>query len=109
MARRNSSRESVTISMEEAVGLSARASVWIHTGNATSRAEIAAADSRLSRLPAFEKARIFNNNKRTTPGGGNDFWESGTVRPDLILEDLVRIFHPGILPEAEFHYYREIR
>lgn len=109
VARRNSSRESVTISMEEAVGLSARASVWIHTGNATSRAEIAAADSRLSRLPAFEKDRIFNNNKRTTPGGGNDFWESGTVRPDLILEDLVRIFHPGILPEAEFHYYREIR
>ncbi len=26
-------------------------------------------------------------------GGGNDFWESGAVRPDLVLEDLVRIFN----------------
>jgi iron complex transport system substrate-binding protein len=27
------------------------------------------------------------------PAGGNDFWETGVVRPDLILQDLVTIFH----------------
>jgi iron complex transport system substrate-binding protein len=36
---------------------------------------------------------IYNNTLRTTPEGGNDFWESGAVRPDLILEDLIQVFH----------------
>ena len=36
---------------------------------------------------------IYNNPLRTTPEGGNDFWESGAVRPDLILEDLIQVFH----------------
>lgn len=109
VAPENSSRESITISMEEAVTLSARASVWINTGNVSSRAEMAAADPRLQKLPAFSGARIFNNNKRATPGGGNDFWESGTVFPDLVLEDLIRVLHPGVLPEQPFNYYVEIR
>ena len=26
------------------------------------------------------------------PGGGNAFWETGPVRPDLILQDLRSIF-----------------
>ena len=26
-----------------------------------------------------------------TPEGGNDFYESGVVRPDLVLEDLIHI------------------
>ena len=60
-------------------------------------------------MPAFSGARIFNNNKRATPGGGNDFWESGTVFPDLVLEDLIRVLHPGVLPEQPFNYYVEIR
>ena len=27
-----------------------------------------------------------------TPEGGNDFWESGSVRPDIVLEDLISVF-----------------
>ena len=34
---------------------------------------------------------IYNNTLRTTPEGGNDFWESGAMRPDLILQDLIAI------------------
>ena len=106
--RENASRESVVISMEEAIGLSAHASLWINTGNVTTKEEILASDSRLASLPAFAKARIYNNNRHATPAGGNDFWESGTVRSDLILEDLIRIFHPGLLPPGELNYYREV-
>jgi iron complex transport system substrate-binding protein len=49
---------------------------------------------------------IYNNTLRTNSEGGNDFWESGAVRPDLVLEDLVKIFasEPGKL-----HYYLELR
>ena len=35
---------------------------------------------------------VWNDNNRLNANGGNDFWESGVVRPDLLLRDLVGIF-----------------
>lgn len=35
---------------------------------------------------------VWNDNNRLNAKGGNDFWESGVVRPDLLLRDLVGIF-----------------
>ena len=53
---------------------------------------------------------VWNDNKRLNPRGGNDFWESGVVRPDRILRDLVKILHPEIIPETDtLFYYRPIR
>lgn len=39
---------------------------------------------------------------------GNDYYESGIVRPDLLLRDLVRIFHPELV-EEEFVYYKQLK
>lgn len=35
---------------------------------------------------------VWNDNNRLNPNGGNDFWESGVVHPDLLLRDLIGIF-----------------
>lgn len=35
---------------------------------------------------------VWNDNNRLNPKGGNDFWESGVVHPDLLLRDLIGIF-----------------
>ena len=39
--------------------------------------------------------------------GGNDFYESSVVHPDLVLRDLVKIFHPELVPE-DFVYYQRL-
>jgi len=43
-----------------------------------------------------------------TPQGGNDYWESAVVRPDLLLKDLVSIIHPELLPDYKQFYYRRL-
>ncbi len=105
----NGSHESFVISMEEAIIRSSAADFWIHTGMITDKNEILAADNRFAGFPMFRNASIYNNNRRSTPGGGNDFWESGTVFPNRILADLIRIFHPGLLPADTLTYYTEIQ
>jgi iron complex transport system substrate-binding protein len=105
----NESHESFVISMEEAIIRSSSADFWIHTGMVTKKDEILASDSRFAGFPMFRKAAIYNNNRRSSPAGGNDFWESGTVFPDRILADLIRIFHPGLLPSDTLTYYIGIR
>ncbi len=57
---------------------------------------------------AFRSGNIFFNNKRVKPQGGNDFWETGAYKPDVILKDLVRIFHPELLPDYETYYWRKL-
>ena len=40
--------------------------------------------------------------------GGSDFWESGVLRPDRVLADLVHIFHPELSETDELYYYRQL-
>ena len=104
----NSSRESFVISFEEALSWASRADIWLNVGMVSRKDEILALDSRFNRFGVFNTGRIYNNNKRSTGSGGNDFWESGTIAPDRVLEDLIRIFHPGLLPSGTMGYYQEV-
>ena len=50
---------------------------------------------------------VWNDNSRQNAKGGNDFWESGVVRPDLILRDLIRILS-GSTPATQLTYYQPV-
>ena len=109
VARENPTHESFVISMEEAFLKAERSEYWIHVGSIQSKTEILETDSRFRNFTLFKNGRIFNNNKRTTPEGGNDFWESGAVYPDSVLADLIAIFHPEVLTDSTLTYYKEIK
>ena len=105
----NHSRESYVISFEEALMWASVADFWLNVGMVSSKSEILAADSRFAKFRVFSQGEIFNNNRRATDLGGNDFWESGVVVPEVILADLIRIFHRGALNGKEMTYYQEIK
>lgn len=96
---------SVPHSVEAVFRRAAVADVWINPGTAGSLYEIDIADHRLSRLPVYRQGRVWNNRKRMTPAGGNDYWETAVVRPDILLMDLVAILHPELLPDYSHHFY----
>ena len=86
-----------------------RADFWLNTGSVNSRSQIIAIDSRLGDLSSFRNGKIYNNNKRVTIRGGNDYWESGAINPQLILKDISAILHPGLFPGFELFYYKQIK
>ena len=98
--------ESGTISVEQAYLLSKDAQVWLNTGWFDTLDALYASASVFGKFGCADN--VYNNTLRTTPGGGNDFWESGAVRPDLILSDLTRILYPGLIQDAPLHYYRKL-
>jgi iron complex transport system substrate-binding protein len=51
---------------------------------------------------------MFNNNNRVTLRGGNDYWESGSINPQIILKDIGAILHPELFPGYELYYYKRI-
>ncbi|MBW6500409.1 MAG: ABC transporter substrate-binding protein [Bacteroidales bacterium] len=85
-----------------------KADYWLNPGSANSVNDILAIDMRLKDLPCFRNGNIYNNNKRTNDRGANDYWESGTVKPHLLLKDMVTILHPELFSESDLLYYRKI-
>ena len=100
---------SVPVSVESVFRRAAEAEIWINPGSAGSLADIIDADHRLASLPLFRKGNIWNNRKLVTLSGGNDYWEGAVIRPDLLLEDLVSIIHPELMPGYEQHYYLRLK
>ena len=97
------------VSLEEVVVRSTKADVWINCGTVNSIAELISTDSRFESFPQVRKRAIFNNNLKVGPGGGNDYWERGVVRPDLVLSDLVKIFHPECDSIKAFNFYKKLQ
>ena len=84
------------------------ADYWLNIGSARSKSEIFSVDPRLNDLPCFRKGNLFNNNKRITSNGGNDYWESASLFPHLLLKDIATILHPELYKDQELIYYRKI-
>ena len=87
--------------------LAAPADVWLNTGSAGTAADLAKAYPKFGSLPVVKEGRVYNNILRTNAAGGNDYYESGVVRPDLVLRDLIKIFHPDIVAN-DFVYYKRL-
>jgi len=81
---------------------------WINIGMVKSADDIIAADERYSDFKALKNRELYNGSKRTSPTGGYDIYESAVVHPDWILKDLIKAFHPELLPEHKFIYYEKL-
>lgn len=100
----NGKSGSMVVPLEEVYTYFKKADFWLNTGVYTNRRQLFRIHPAFS---GFREGGIYNNTLRTTPNGGNDFWESGAVRPDLVIEDLVEIFS-GRGREASLNYYIEV-
>ena len=105
----NSSTQAIPLDLESVYLRAVNARVWINPGAASSLDDIGRLDERFMDLSVVQKGQVYNNNLRTSAMGGNDYWESGTVRPDLVLADLIRVFHPDLLADHRFVYYRQLK
>jgi iron complex transport system substrate-binding protein len=72
------------------------------------KADILALDPRLASLPAVAAGKVWNDTLRMSPGGGSDYFESAILNPDKVLVDLVKIFHPALLADRAFTYYKNV-
>lgn len=105
---KNASDTSVAVDLEEAYLLASSADTWINVGPCNTLAELTAQNPKFADVPAVSNRQVFNNNRRQTPAGGSDFWESGVIRPDLVLRDLCTVFNPQAADTAELYYYKRL-
>ena len=106
--KKNTGNASTPVDMEEAYLLASAADLWLNVGMASTLGEVKAACPKFADTRCFRNGYVYNNNARTNAAGGNDYFESGVVHPELVLRDLIKIFHPELV-EEDFVYYKQLK
>jgi iron complex transport system substrate-binding protein len=104
----NYSHESIPLSIEQVFSKANNIGMWIHLNSCSSKKDIIDSDKRFKLFKPTENAILYNNNNKINNEGGNDYWESGVIHPDIVLKDLISIFHPDLFPNYQKVYYKQI-
>lgn len=107
--KNNTTTRSLPIDMEEASLLVWQADVWLHVSDMPGLAALKRRLPKFADAGCVQRGAVWNCDRKSTPAGGNDYWESGVIHPDIVLRDLVRIFHPELEPDYEPVYYRQLK
>ncbi len=99
---------SLSLGTEAVFARAQHADVWLNPGIWRTLADGQAQDTRYALFDAFVAGNVYNYDRRQSPGGGYDFFETGVVEPDVLLADLIRILHPSALPDHTLVYYRRL-
>lgn len=89
-------------SLEQVITENSQTEFWINPGF-TKKSEILTNSPKLKHLKLIDGKNIYCYSSFM-----NKFWEESASAPHLVLEDLIRIFHPDLLPEGKMYFYREV-
>jgi hypothetical protein len=87
---------SATIDLEAQIRRAGNADIWINGGGWPSLASMVKDEPRYAEFKAYRAGQVWVYERKVTPTGGNDYWSRSVSHPDLLLADLVKIFHPTL-------------
>lgn len=64
--------------------------------------------SYLNSIPAYQNQHLYHHFKRYKNYGAHDWYQTASMRPDLVLADLIALFHPDALPGHDQIFFEKI-
>lgn len=97
------------LSFESVYSKASEADIWIGVASYNSLEQLINGDNRYSEFLPYKKHQVYSYNRRMGEKGGNEYLELGYLRPDIILKDLVTIFHPVLLEGHDLYFYEQLK
>lgn len=99
---------SLSLSLESVLEKGKNAEFWIAPGFFTSKEIMLQNSPHYKEFLAFTNDKIYTYATKKGATGGVLYFELATARPDLVLQDLVNIFHPEIFPKNEMVFFSKL-
>ena len=100
---------SLSLSFESVLASARDAEFWIGPAQFQTYEEMSSASTHYTKFQAFEDRKIYTFSSEKGETGGVIFYELAPNRPDLVLKDLISIFHPQLLPDYETTFYKPLK
>jgi len=104
----NTANGSDTLDLEAQITRAGNADIWINGGGWPNLNAMVTDEPRYGVFKAYRTGQVWVYERRLNAAGANDYWSRGVSRPDLILADLVKIFHPAVIPQHELQWYMQV-
>jgi iron complex transport system substrate-binding protein len=99
---------STSVDFEAQIRRAASADAWINGGGWKNLADMLDDEPRYVAFKAYRQGQVWTYERRQTPPGGNDYWSRSVTHPDIVLADLVKIFHPALGGDHSFEWYMAV-
>lgn len=105
----DSSRGGLALEPEAVYHKAKDADVWLNLATVQSKDELLKLHPRYADFEAVQKNKLYNYDKRVSPQGGYDVFESAIVEPQRLLRDLLHCFHSPELQADSLYYFRVLK
>ncbi|MGI9551300.1 MAG: ABC transporter substrate-binding protein [Aurantibacter sp.] len=99
---------SLALSIESVLAKAQNADFWISPSQFISHKQMEEVNRHYLRFDPFQNKRIYTFANTRGDTGGLLYYELAPNRPDLVLKDLVHIFHPELLPDHEPFFFKPL-
>jgi iron complex transport system substrate-binding protein len=99
---------SLSLSWESVLEKSKEATFWIGPSQFTSYQQMNEASQHYQQFKSFQSKNVFTFSSTKGATGGLLYYELAPQRPDLVLKDLIHIFHPELLPEHQNVFFKPL-
>jgi len=100
---------SLQLNYEYVLEKALEADIWIGAADFADLEAMEKADHRYGNFKAFQQGEVYTYTQKKGATGGFEYFELGYMRPDIILKDLIKIFHSDQLPEYEPYFYEKLK
>lgn len=97
------------LAFESVLSEAGDADFWISPGQFKSFSQLTESSLHYNRFKAVQNKNVFTYSNTFGPTGGVIYYELAPNRPDLVLRDLITIFHPGLLPQHELVFFKPLK
>ena len=99
---------SLSLSWETVLEKSKSSDYWIGPAQFTTYQSMSEASPHYQQFDAFHNKKVFTFSSTKGATGGLLYYELAPQRPDLVLKDLIHIFHPNLLPEHQNVFFKPL-
>jgi len=99
---------SLILSFESVFEKAQKADFWIGSGYFTNRNELGDANDHYTEFTSFKNRNIYTFSNKKGDNGGVIYFELGPVQPHIVLQDLIKVTHPELLPDYKPYFLEKL-
>lgn len=84
------------------------ADFWIAPGDFSSLKQMSDSNPHYNQFSAFKNKKVYSYSLNKGAKGGIIYFEWSPTRPDWVLKDLIKIFHPELLPNHKLFFFQKL-
>lgn len=99
---------SLAVPFEAILEKAQNADFWIAPGDFSSLKEMGYNNTHYRQFASFKNKKVYSYAINKGAKGGIIYFEWSPTRPDWVLKDLIKIFHPELLPSHELYFFQKL-